>query len=393
MTTHATPGETANGRSPSHRGTLVLRGVVWGIAFGLLLSLLLIFELIPVGQVELQVGQVSPVDIRAPRQITFVSQTLTEKARAQAEQAVRDIYDPPDPKIGRQQTVRLRQILDFITSVRSDPYASGEEKARALASITDLTLTPDQSALILSFSDAEWGAVAEEAESVLDSIMREAIRPSDVNDVKNRVPALVRLTLSETQTQVVAALVQNLIKANSFLNTKETQNARLQARENVEPVAMTVEQGQAIVREGDIVEPLDMEILEALGLLRPQVKWQDVLGNALLAALTTVLLGTYLSARAPSLWNDRRYLLVTSALFLLFTAVARLMVPGHTVLPYLLPAAAMGLIISTLFETQAAVFASVLLSVLVGAIGGGNLELAVYVFAGSVAAILAVQRV
>lgn len=393
MTTHATPSETANGRSHSHPGTLVLRGVVWGVVFGVLLSLLLIFELIPVGRVELQVGQVSPVDIRAPRQITFVSQTLTEKARNQAEQAVRDIYDPPDPKIGRQQTVRLRQILDFIGAVRSDPHAPAAEKVRALLSITDLALSEDLAALILSLSNADWEATEAEAERVLDTVMREAIRPSDVNGVKNGVPALVRLTLSETQTEIVAALVQNLIRANSFLNTKETQNARLQARENVEPVAMTVEQGQAIVREGDIVEPLDMEILEALGLLRPQVKWQDVLGNALLAALTTALMGIYLSARSRSLWNDDRFLLVVSGLFLIFVAGARLMVPGHTVLPYLLPAAAMGLIISTLFDMQAAVFLSVLLSMLVGAIGGGNLELAVYVFAGSVAAILAVQRV
>jgi len=393
MTTQATVAETANGRSHSHRGTLVLRGVVWGVIFGILLSLLLIFELLPVGQVELQAGQVSPADIRAPRQITFVSQVLTEKARAQAEQAVRDVYDPPDPKIGRQQTLRLRQILDFIGSVRADPYASDAEKIRALTSISDLALSEDLANLILSFSDAEWETTQAEAERVLDSVMREAIRPSDVNEVRNRIPALVRLTLTETQTQAVVAFVRNLVKANTFLNARETQNARLQARENVEPVAMTVAQGQTIVREGDLVEPLDMEILEALGLLRPQIKWQDVLGNALLAALTTVLLGSYLSVRARDLWNEQHSLLITSVLFLGFTATARLMVPGHTVLPYLFPGAAMGLIISTLFDTQAAVFSSVLLSVLVGAISGGNLELAVYVFAGSVAAILAVQRV
>lgn len=393
MITHATASETANGRPPSHRGTLVIRGVTWGVVFGILLGLLLIFELLPVGQLELQVGQVSPVDIRAPRQITFVSQTLTEKARAQAEQTVRDIYDPPDPKIGRQQTLRLRQILDFIASVRSDPHASREEKIRALASVTDLTLTEDLSDRILSFSDAEWSAVAEEAEGVLDRVMRETIRPSDVNEVKTRVSTLVRLTLTEAQTQVVVALVQNLVKANAFLNARETQNARLQAREKVEPVTLTVEQGQAIVRQGDIVEPLDMEILETLGLLRPHIKWQDVVGNALLAGLIATLMGGYLSARARALWNDDRQLLVTSLLFLLFTAGARLMVPGHTVLPYLFPGAAMGLIIGTLFDMQAAVFSSALLSVLVGAIGGGNLELAVYVFAGSVVAILAAQRV
>ncbi|MBC7260250.1 MAG: HDIG domain-containing protein [Chloroflexi bacterium] len=393
MTTQATATETANGRSHSHRGTLVLRGVVWGAIFGILLSLLLIFELLPVGQVELQVGQVSPADIRAPRQITFVSQVLTEKARAQAEQAVRDVYDPPDPKIGRQQTLLLRQILDFIGSVRADPYASDAEKIRALTSISDLALSEDLANLILSFSDAEWETTQVEAERVLDSVMREAIRPSDVNEVRSRIPALVRLTLTETQTQAVVAFVQNLVKANSFLNARETQNARLQARENVEPVAMTVAQGQTIVREGDLVEPLDMEILEALGLLRPQIKWQDVLGNALLAALITVLLGIYLSVRAPDLWNEQSSLLATSVLFLGFTATARMMVPGHTVLPYLFPGAAMGLIISTLFDTQAALFSSVLLSVLVGAIGGGNLELAVYVFAGSVVAILAIQRV
>ena len=55
-----------------------------------------------------------------------------------------------------------------------------------------------------------------------------------------------------------------------------------------------------------------------------------------------------------------------SGLFLGFAAIARMMVPGHTVLPYLFPAAALGLLIGTLFDGALALFISFLLAVLVG---------------------------
>ncbi len=394
MINHTVAAETENGNQQhSHKGDWLLKGLLWGLVFGALLSVVLIMDLLPASRIDLEVGQVSQADIRAPRKVTYVSSVLTEQARLQAEQSVADVYDPPDPRIGRQQATRLRQILAFIDSTRHDQYAAAAEKAKALASISELGLSEETAQFILGFTDSDWQIIAAESESVLDSIMREAIRQSDVSDLRAKVPTLVRLTLSENQTQVVAALVQNLIKINSLYNASDTQTQRQLARDGVDPVTMTVEQGQAILRQGDLVEPLDIEILGALGLLKPQVKWQDVIGHTLLALLVTVFLGVYLFTKNRPLWDRRNTLILISGLFLGFAAIARMMVPGHTVLPYLFPAAALGLLIGTLFDGALALFISFLLAVLVGAMGGGSLELAVYAFAGSAAAVFSAQRV
>ena len=393
MINHATATETENGAHHSQRGSLLVKGLLWGFVFGALLSVVLTLEFFPVRRIELEVGQVSQTDIRAPRKVTYASQVLTEKARSQAEQAVRDVYDAPDPRIGRQQAARLREILGFIDSTRLDSYATDDEKTRALMSIAEINLSEDVARLVAGLDDPTWQAVAAEAEGVLDVIMRESIRPTDLTTLRDRVSTLVRLTFSESQTRIVTALVQNLIKVNSVYNARDTQLARQQARDSVDPITMTVEEGQAILRQGDLVEPLDLEILDALGLLRPQIKWQDVIGNVLLAYLVTALMGIYLVAKSRLLWDKGKCLLLISGLFLLFAVVARIMVPDHTVLPYLFPAAAFGLLIGTLFDIQLAVYASFLLAILVGAMGSGSLELAVYAFAGAVAAIFSAQRV
>ena len=392
VTNHAPAGNEEDGHHLPRAGRL-LTGTVWSLIFGALISLILIFELLPVRRVELEAGQVSSADIRAPRKIVYVSQVLTEQARRVAEQSVKDVYDPPDPKVGREQAARMRQILNAVETTRTNASLSERDKILSLMSISDLALSEESATTLLRLDDTGWLVVTTEAENVLNIVMRDPIRTSDLFGVRNGLPPLVRLTLSDSQTRAVIALVQNLIKVNSFYNAKATQQSKQQARDSVEPVTLTVEKGQAIVRQGDIVEPLDLEILNALGLLRPRIQAQDILGNIVLALLITALLGAYLTVYCRSYWDCRKNLLLVTTLFLASAIVARVMVPNHAVLPYLFPAAAVGLVIGTLLDTHLAVFMSVLLGLLVGAMGGGNLELTTYVIAGSVVAILAAQRV
>ena len=58
-------------------------------------------------------------DVMAPRQVTYVSEILTKQRHDLAANAVPEVYDPPQARIGRQQLTLANQILDFIASVRS----------------------------------------------------------------------------------------------------------------------------------------------------------------------------------------------------------------------------------------------------------------------------------
>ncbi len=67
-----------------------------------------------------QVGDVAPRDMQAPRTFQYVSQVRTDEARDAAEKAVLPIYTLSDPAIARKQIDQLNSTLQTISFVRLD---------------------------------------------------------------------------------------------------------------------------------------------------------------------------------------------------------------------------------------------------------------------------------
>ena len=63
---------------------------------------------------SLQLGQVAPEEILAPRYITYQSEVLTQQQRDSAARAIAPIYTSPDTNIARQQLEKMRAALAFI---------------------------------------------------------------------------------------------------------------------------------------------------------------------------------------------------------------------------------------------------------------------------------------
>src|ERR1700752_484912 len=86
----------------------------------------------------LQPGDVAPNDFQAPDTLDYVSQVRTKELRDAAENAVLEVYAPPEPSIARRQIERLRAALQYITLVRDDAHATPEQKAVDIASLSDV---------------------------------------------------------------------------------------------------------------------------------------------------------------------------------------------------------------------------------------------------------------
>jgi putative nucleotidyltransferase with HDIG domain len=87
-----------------------------------------------------------------------------------------------------------------------------------------------------------------------------------------------------------------------------------------------------------------------------------------------------------------RLMLLLFLLMGLFLAGARLMVPGHTVLPYLFPLAAMGMLICVLLDGQLAVVSLIFVGAVIAFMTDGSLELLSYTLSGSLLATLVLAR-
>lgn len=312
----------------------------------------------------LQVGDVAPQDLRATRDISFVSQVKTEEARSTAERAVDPIYAPPDPLIARGQLEKLRGILSYITSVRSDINTLLSQKQADLAALEGVSLRPVDVEYLLVISSTRWDTVQAEAINVLEQVMRNPIRSDDLETVHQNMPTMVSFTLTEAEAALVIALASPFVAANSFYSPELTQAARQAARDAVPSVTQSYVKGQSIISSGQVISAADFEALAELGLIRSGDKTIEYIGAAALVLLAAAFTTMYFYRRQSPMVNDLRGLILMALLFLLFLVGARVVLPNRTVAPYLYPIPAFGLLVSALFGMESGMIFSLLLSAL-----------------------------
>ena len=334
---------------------------------------------------------VSSEVVLAPRQVSYTSRLLTEEERARAEAAVPAIVSV-DAELARQQVTRARQILSYITAIRDETHASTEDKVRWISKIPDVVLPTSVVSGVLTLDELGWQAVSSEVVYLLDRLMRDGVSEDQLVETRRKVPQLVSYALSPEQTEIAGAFVSALLTANSYVDEEATAERRRQVSNAVQPVRHVIERGQAILREGDVITPLHLEELAALGLRTVQTDWYGLLSAVLFVVALVVTLGLYLwRAHREPLFHRRRVILLVM-LLLVTAAAAKLMIPGHVLLPYFFPLAAVAMLVSVLLDTQLAIMVTAVLSLFVGFVGGGSLDLTVYAFLGSVVAALVVSR-
>jgi putative nucleotidyltransferase with HDIG domain len=351
-----------NPRVSNRRRTIFLIFLLL-VSNGLAFIALVLPEYERISALQLSVGEVAPQDIVAPQTITYVSQLRTEQQQEAAASQVAPIYSPPDTSIARRQMERLRVTLTYITSVRDDSYATLQQQESDLSALEDLSLNQQTIDNILELSDSRWQAVQQESIVVLEEVMRNIIRENQLGEARRSVPSLVSLSLPEDQAEIVAELVVGFVTPNSLYNSDLTEAAREQASAAVKPVDHTFLAGETVVLRGQVITSLDLEALQALGLVQPTSRWQDFAGAASLIILATLYLLFYLW-REPKLVHDIRGLTLIVSLFLVFLFTARLVLPGHTILPYIFPMTAFSLTVATLFSSEPAMVFTLPLAVL-----------------------------
>ncbi|MEE9215860.1 MAG: HDIG domain-containing metalloprotein [Anaerolineales bacterium] len=340
----------------------------------------------------LQTGDVAGQDVLAPHELSYESSVLTDQARAAAEQAVADIYDPPNSAIARLQLERLSASLDFISAVRADGFATSEERLQDLVTMKDLPLNQQEAQAILNLPASRWEAVRIESLSVLEQVMRGEIREDRVEDASRGIRTLISFGMADEQVQVVEELVTTFVVANALYNGEETTAARQQARDSVAPVTRSFAPGQTIVALGDPVSPLDVEALEAFDLLKPPNQFQDLATLSLLVAALGSTVALFAYRIHPEMLQNVRISWVTSALFVITSLGIGYAVSGQTVLPYFFPAATLPMLLAILVGPGMGMISAMALGALAGYLGVRGLEISLYVMLSGALGALAIGR-
>jgi len=344
----------------------------------------------PPASVTYSVGDVARAAIRAPRSVSFVSESLTETERNRAEAAVQKQFTT-DLAIVATASTRIANVTGAIGRIRADAAQQRDQKITAITRLPDILLTPAIATDITDMTQPEWDQVAASLDSALRTLYAQGIRAEQVEAVKADAVKALPAGWTERQKRAGAEILKQNLDVNVKVDELATSLARQDARNGVTPVQVQVTAGEAVVRTDEKVNTLEVEKLRALGLANEGNDWRGAIGLLLWAGLIAGVLALFLERYATEAWlEDRKMILVILSLVAI-TAAGRALVPGHTIAVYFAPFAAIAMMLTVLVGGRTALATQIAGALHVG-IMSSEVELVAYVLVPALLGMAALRR-
>ncbi|MFP4660708.1 MAG: HD family phosphohydrolase [Halanaerobiales bacterium] len=424
--------------------------IFWAAVFVIAISLLLTIDFIP-NEFNLDVGRVSQTDIRAPRTINFIDQEKTNQRKELAAQSVRRVYEEDvtvnnnvkerigdffsdiseaKNKIIQAQEVQLEQEDNAVeenansnqeassgqnNAVQDDAPGNDESSSQESAlpqnesvNVESLAQEIKQSypeisrntiTILFQASLNTIDQLENEAKKIIDDTYQNKFTPEDISEVRDELAEeAMTLDFNREYRLALANILESTIKPNMTFNEEATMQNRKEAREEVDPVTITVRRDEMIVRSGDIVTEEDIKVLEAFGLRKDTVNYLSILGIFITIITLLVLASIYLYKYKNDIWNSNRKLLFLELMILIVLFLAKLIdwIPTSTVsnfyLPYLVPVAIASILITVLIGSEVSIVATIFISFLVALVFNNDYNVAVLGFVSGMVGIFSVTK-
>ncbi len=369
---------------PAFPVTPRMRLVLVTLLIALVSAAALLFN--PPAVVSYDVGQVADRIVRAPRSVTFVSESLSQEARDRAADSVARVYRR-DAAVVTRQVSALTAALGRIAEQRT---AALPPEARVVLVEREIG-SRELANVALEMPAEEWSTLTRELPDLLRSALAPEIRVEDVEQVRADLARSLPAVWTAAQKRIAGALLPGFVAANTIYDAEATERARQDARASALPVVVQVRAGEVVVRDGSVVTTTDVEKLRALGLSNPGVDWRTASGLALWALLVAAMFTIYLERYQPETWNEQRKLAVAvGGLFILLVA-SRAVIPGHTLLTYAVPYAAVAMALSVLIAGRTALAVQVAAALHIGVMSG-TIEVAAFALLPALLGMSALRR-
>src|SRR5256884_4251168 len=374
-------GQIAAGR----RGPPYLRSAAITLILALATALVVAQNFLP-NRLNLRAGDVSSQDVVSQRSVRYESQTKRDEVRAAAASQVPDQFDG---SVSSQQ----RQAIDALATKVADlrrSSSSGPDRSAQL-SLLEPQLSDAQRQYLLQADEGTVATAFKSAGDILQALEANGIKADTLKSAQDTAQTrAAALHLDSTGGSVVATLVRAYLKVNYI--PAETDLKRQQASNAVPPVFVTVAQGQTIIRYGDLGTPFQLEEAQAVRLLTPTTDWAPILAVFMLGIILFAVALGYLMQFRPAILRDPRQLATLGGLMLGLLVVAKLVVPINANAQYLIPMAAVPLLVAALMDTGLGIIVALAVGLLTGIIADNVLPLTLVGFLGGAIGSIYIHR-
>ncbi|AEG59425.1 HDIG domain-containing metalloprotein [Desulforamulus ruminis] len=369
--------------------------------FFVLITLLVSFDFVP-QKVNLQVGEISPSTIYAPRNVIYVDQEKTAEERQKAMEKV-----PQVPEMNQEISAAVRrdinQLLDDVKQIQANTDAEISERASQLKALLPFSLSEEVLTALAGGNPASTDQLAEGITIVLTEVMDqgEGITSDQLEGAKTQAASKIAARqFQEPYKALGQALVKHSLRANAFFDEEKYHMLQQEAAESVPPVRVNIQFRERIITQGDVVTEEHIAKLQALGLSRPEHTFNTLFGTGLLVALLMAVTLLYTYIHQKSIYQNISYLNLIGIIVVIVLFVSRSIMAINisqwpelgALLGYVAPLAAAGMLITILLESRLALLVVMNLALLLGVMSGNQFDFGLVAFVGGVSGVFSVSK-
>jgi putative nucleotidyltransferase with HDIG domain len=358
------------------------REIAWGSVTFLVMFATFFVSLMP-QPAGVLVGDVSSVNIKAPREV--IDMAATEALREQAAANVPEQWEK-DPKVLADLKTQVAAFRDAVALLQAETPTTQEIIGSLRPFLSSSMSDSDIIALAASQPELLDVGVAKLLEA-LETSLSAGIKSENLSSAKATVVSDLSAD-PEIPAHIAKALgsfAEKNLKANWVLNHESTERERRKAMEAVEPVR--IRRGQFIVREGDIVTEEQMALLVELGMVGSRVRFSAVAGALLMSVIIVGVIYFYLRAHHPEVFGSQKLAVLASVVMVSVVTIGGM----AAFTGFLIPAATGVLLVSSLFDRRFGVLFSACVTLVTGTVTGFDVRFMALSLAGGLTAALVLR--
>jgi cyclic-di-AMP phosphodiesterase PgpH len=308
----------------------------------------------------------SPRTVYAPDLVRVDDPEATERERRNAAEAI------PETTVADLEARRaiMQSVEDTFVRVEAIREPNPGQRTQALGIDEQVEALRDQSDLptsaireLVALSDEQLALVREQAVDAARDLALRSIHEREVDDTREQIGGLLAAWNfpGDIGTTVIEPILEDALRPTVRIDEEATAAARDAAAEAVAPVQKTFPPGTPIVQIGETVTEVQMEALRSEG-LEGAVPWQTVIRAVALSGAIAFSLAFYLRVYRRKVWMAPRLLVLLSCLFVLFALSLQavvLLTGVNDVWLYAVPAGAIAMLSTILFDPPIGVLATI----------------------------------
>ncbi|MDR9364558.1 MAG: HDIG domain-containing protein [Balneolaceae bacterium] len=200
--------------------------------------------------------------------------------------------------------------------------------------------------------------------------------PSEIDEFAQR--HLNRIFIPEVA-QAAIQIFNQVIKPNLIYSEAATNELLSEKLSDISPTKGAVDQGQIIIRTGDIITPETANVLRSLAEARAQTastleRWLRFLGESIVIVMATLMFLFYIFLYRRSIFNQPSMLLLVFLVMGVVSLASILIYPIDVVNSYIIPLSIAPIILTIIFDSRVGLMATITLAIITGLVHDNNFE-------------------